>query len=64
MSFRYRLPGRDFEERGQTRASSGLNVPNEAVNLLKIRLIVFLKTLKAVNLLKTHGLFDVKPSTH
>ena len=39
------------------------NVPNEAVNLLKIKIAHFGKSSKAVNLLKIQPLAHLKPST-
>ena len=39
-------------------------VPNEAVNLLKIKPLVYGEASKAVNMLKTGNLLVVKPSTY
>jgi hypothetical protein len=65
MSFRYRLPGRDSDERGsQTPSFVGAEGTERSRQLIENKADRFFRTLKAVNLLKNNGLFDVKPSTH
>jgi hypothetical protein len=66
---RHIFPAVGFEARAMPRSGSSINsskenVTNEAVNLLKISMMVFWEIFKAVNSMKTGILSDLKPSTY